>query len=1300
MTSAARVSQAFQHLPESRVWDIVNDFLSLFGDVAAISLGSSTSNENANSDNCIPASANGGNRANGSCEPCAEADSIGGSGGGGLFVDDIRGTSEKGPRRCDPARYDTIVSPAHFFAVAGRVEEWLPGWLRVISTGRLVRAVQEAGLVTVMTRRCDARGRIALYCPGQNGVSDVAMNTTDAVLRKTIQRHRLCSVTGSCGAPHLPGSSLPLGRALWLPVADLERALMKQSVSFLGIITAHCRGTLRPCPPPQTDSRNERTRTMLASRGGAEVADEDCDDGLQQGQDVVAALVRAVSGEARGAGTSAARATRPTHQVSTASAASTSVGRLAMEYIRRLAIATAGAEPNPFTRSVADELFAALAGVEIDGGGEVSDRGPTRYDCGVLVQEEGIPVDLGVMVDIAGTLLSSRCAPYIFFVEGAARMEASLALLSIVRIATALARAARSFRGAGGGDETLENRESGAESRKGIPLKDVSIERVGSRILRGNYLVQLAVEFSCALSSVVGLLPKPRAAAWKALWQYDYPQAVSQLVMTLDRSDCVKAGIKLVDARECPSSGGAVDYNSSRGADTKEYVAVLRHRLLRSLAEWARDLAGANYLRWVGLAGPCSFFLSRELALRYLHPGSREECPDAYLLALAARLAMYPEGFDALISTDGGIADAVDLGLENLYGLANLAELLESRRLNLPPPPLRLAASSCSTEGDSGRADYRMKAMREPVIGSDSADLRCLDFARRFSSYWEGNTCRRGRIGRGFSRVRSWWRWALTVLAPRMPIIKPGESAAWKEEVEIEETTEDVQVAAMELAATVAADASAAAEIEARWSLVEALALCKAKEVAGDGIAVGLSQHVEDEGAGNGMVSPVIDGGGGDAKGGGTDGGNEDRDSTSVFDVVGVLEPVSLNRARLAISLACLGGPTEERHVRMRHIRAVSASAVLTSHSPSEQDSSGSGVVLSRNDSRLMAETVEFPSGGLSDREWWDAAAHSAFFVVAALSKPGERRNKEALDVLKESISRRSLVLPELGKRTEARRGSYVSIKDRDGERRDAIAAPGARPRAGVTADRMRAVMQDMCFSYARSLGLVDGNRRVQFAEGWRATMAAAEAIAADEGVSSSSKSPVTAAECCDWFTALVFLVCGSDGEVARELLTMARGHANGIIFLWPLAGNLYAAAAADEAEATAVASLRSTRQAPLDGGSYPSCGDIPHMFEYIDGAALAAAAVASLGDPPLLVLAALVEEVLEEELPRMATALRRSGWAAAQLAARWMWQCLLGIVDWSDAVAYMVLALLRGHDYQVQYRAFFEMPTPLGSVF
>lgn len=1114
--------------------------------------------------------------------------------------------------------------------------------------------------MTVMTRRCDARGRIILHCPGYNGGSDMAMNTTDAVFRKSVQRHRLCSVTGSCGAPHLSG------RAFWLPVADLEDALMKQSVSFLGIIAAHCRGTLRSCPPPQTDNRNERTRTTLASRGEAEVADEDFDDGLRQGQDMVAALVRVVSGGV--------------------SAASSSVGRLAMEYIRRLAIATAGAEPNPFTRSVVDELFATLAGVEIDGGGEVGDGGPTRYDCGVLVQEEGISVDLGVMVDIAGALLSSRCATYIFFVEGAMRMEASLALLSIVRIATALARAARSFRIAGEGDETLENRESGVESRKGIPLKDFSIERVG-RILRGNYLVHLAVEFSCALSSVMGLLPKPLAAVWKALWQYDYPRAVSQLVATLDRSECDKVDIKSVDARKCLSSGGAVDCNSSRGADAKEYVTILRHRLLRSLAEWARSLAGANYLRWVGLVSPCSVILSRELALRHLYPGSRDECPDSYLLALAARLAMYPEGFDALVTADGGVADAVDLGLRNLSGLANLAELLELRRLNLPPPPLRFAASSCSAEGDNGGAGYRMKAMHKPVIGSDPADLRCLDFARRFSSCWVGNSCRRGRIGRGFSRVRSWWRWTRTVLAPRTPLIKPGVSAAWKEGVEGEGTTEDVQVVAMELAATVAADASAAVEMEARWSFVEALALCKEKEVAGDGIAVGLSYNFEDEGAVNGVVSPVIGDGGGDAEGGGTYGGNEG-DSASVFDVVGVLEPVSLTRARLAISLACLGGPSEERHVRMRRIRAVSASAALTSHSQSGRDSSGSGVVLSRNYSRPMAEAVEFPSDGLSDREWWDAAAQSALSVAAALSKPGEHRNKKALDVLKESVSRRSLVLPEVRRRREAIRGSYVSVKDRDDERRDAIADPGARPRGGVTADRMRAVMRDMCFSYARSVGLVDGSVRVQFASGWRATMAA-DAAVAEECVSSLSKSPVTAAECCDWFAALVFLICGSDGEVASEVLSKARGHPNGIIFLWPLAEEMYAAAAAeDEAEGTAAASHRSTCQAPLDGRNGPFCGDIPY------GASLAAADVATLGDPPLLVLAALVEEVLEEELPRMATALRRSGWAAAQLAARWMWQCLLGIVDWSDAVAYMVLALLRGPDYQVQYQTFFKIPT------
>lgn len=79
-----------------------------------------------------------------------------------------------------------------------------------------------------------------------------------------------------------------------------------------------------------------------------------------------------------------------------------------------------------------------------------------------------------------------------------------------------------------------------------------------------------------------------------------------------------------------------------------------------------------------------------------------------------------------------------------------------------------------------------------------------------------------------------------------------------------------------------------------------------------------------------------------------------------------------------------------------------------------------------------------------------------------------------------------------------------------------------------------------------------------------------------------------------------------------------------------------------------------------------------------------AAAARASLGDPPLLLLAALAEEVVEEELPGVSGALRAAGWAVAPLAVRWMRQCMLCVVDWPGVVAYLTLTLLRGHDYQV----------------
>ena len=1284
----------------------MNDFLYLFGD-DPITFGSSAGASKSSSDLGARVRVDGGDRVNCAAEPGAES---------GVSTSSKRSISNRGPQGDLACPSDTIVAPSHFLAVAGRVEDWLPGWLRALPTGRLVRAVKEAGLVTAMTRRCDARGRILFCHPGHQdaataseAAAEVGANAAAAVLaavavpceqsltpplssvRKTLVRHRMRASAGPSGALR-SSNPLSLGRALWLPVDALERALTKQAVSFLGIITAHCRCTLRPYLPLENEPKNERTRGVLPVGAGAEELDT-CDESVRQGLEVVATLVRAASHEMRGARVPVAQSSPLHRRVPTAWTASSSVGRLSLEYVRRLAIAAAGAEPTPFTGSVVDELFAPLADTEICVVGGQADGRSTEADNSRTVLWEAKPEALGALVDIAGALLSSRGAPSSFFIEGPAGPEASPSLLTVVRTAASLAKRACFLRGVR--DEMLDDSGSGVEPRE---------EGTGSPLLRGNHLLRLAVNFSCALSAAAGMAPKMRAVALKALLQCDYLQVVGQLTATLGLRNPAKMASGKIGDEQDHSCHGAGNYNRDSGRDaiTEEHTANLRDRLLWSLVKWARDLTGVNCLRQAGLVGTCSSFLSRELALRHLHPESREESPDARPLALAERLAMFPEGFEALICADGGIADGVDTGLRRLSGLGNLAELLESRTANLPPPP-RSATSLLSAEGVDRQAKCelpdvdRRVAVRKPVVGSDPQDLRCLDFARRFSSCCFGTAGRGKGRKRGARRVRGWWNWAITMTAPLAASADRGGSAPREGSCEDGEVTEDVRVAAMELVAMIATDPTVATEIEARWSLVEALARQKADE-AGGGIKAELNQSVAGRGL-NGENASLRGRGVGAV---GMECGNFNDEDARALDFLGIVEPSSLKLARLSVSLTCLGGPTEERQSRMRRLRGAEVSAALAGHFRSGLAPLRAGAAASRNMSPPLAKAVDFPSGDFLDHDWWEAAARSVSVVTMALSKPKGVRRVEALAVLTESLSRRSLFFQQPVRCNSARCSTDASV-DEDNSDVDDWAAKVAAAKVirggGDADDQIQAVMQELCFSYACSLDLVDVDRRDGFAAAWRATMATADDdVAAAAALAPPTKAlvddgqdhqdPFAAADRCDWFAAVVLLVSGSDGEIASAVLRKALRHVNRAIFLWPVAGERFTAAA------TEASSSRSTHRALV----VEEKSTVPHVASiYSDSLAgasssisdecscgAAAAMSASSGDPPLLVLAALVEYVLEEEMPLLAAALRASGWAVAPLAARWMRQCLLGVVDWPEAVAYMVLALLRGHDYQV----------------
>ncbi|CAM9503789.1 unnamed protein product [Hapterophycus canaliculatus] len=1227
------IHETFQHLPDRRVWSIVGSFFSLLGD-AVTSLGR------------IP----------------AHREQIGGN----SSIDPDCPLATSGRRDLTSA---VLILPAHFLAVAGRVDEWLPNWLRSVPTGRLVRAVNDAGLLGEMARRCDLRGRIPFsQKPSylRSSRPDLAVTGTDAPPCSGVHAlgpleacqpeaalvwHRLSTSSGSSGTLCSVGSATPLARALWLSAAKLDRSLLLQSVSFLGILVTHCRGALQPCPPP-SDGESGSEDEVPKGESQGEASETEAGFGLERGKEVLHALVQCAC-------------TRETDK------AQPPVRSVALGYIGKLAKATAGSKSTPFTASTIDRLFSTLLCERSNVGGQDGSAGEKnsndRKDGSVAGTPQAVLVALA---EIAGVIMSSRGASAGFFVDGPEGPRASRALLGLVRCTAELAKCACRHGFASGKGENGQGRgEEGGEPECQF------------RLLGREDCERLAVDFACALPTITCRPPKERAAAWKAMWRFGVPCALAELVAHLSRPGSDETTSRAGHPQQASGQDGQfVEGTGGSGASCNHESAKarqkngLRDRLLLSLVDWARDLAGVSCLRRVGLVGPCGAFLARELGRHHLNTCTRDECADYRPVAIAMRIALCPEGLNSILSSDGDVEGGVASGLARLSELISLPELLQCQAVGLPPPNVLVA---CKANNSCGGAVREPAAGEAPVrsarleLGGDVEDLRCLDFIGRMSL--TGRSCfSSGNTETGAVQMRRWLRWALKRSAlsggGRVDADDVGTKGTGEEEEdeEVGDVPQDLRVAALQLAANLAADLTIAVTIEAEWSLADSLAL---RQDHGEPAGACVEDHSDLVGDIVGRAVSEDSFGPGELYRGAQNGGCSQVGVGGIVNVPEIVEPAALGRARLAVMLTCLGGPNEERHKLLKELRRAEASAggaIVASGVPNSLATSpkpASGAHKTR-------ERVEFPGDDVPDKDWWGVAARCVAQVISLLSDPRSVRRTEAFKLLRKAAARGSPLLPQgATERPAGYGGMDCTFPKGDEERRGPTVE-------GDSTHSRQAVMAKLCFSYARSLGFVDDGCRERFDVGLRSILAGAAGLAtrvASPSPAATTRTAIPPQADCDWFTAVVFIASNADSEQATELLQDLHRHTPKAIFLLPLVG---------ERSAAQQAASESTGYAAIPG----SCPveDTPRFLEGARGRAHgmtevprgrstpvpshlvgnAASAGLSRGDPPLLLLLALVEELLDEELPLLSAALRSSGWAPAALAERWMRQCMLCVVD------------------------------------
>ncbi|CAN0115486.1 unnamed protein product, partial [Ectocarpus sp. 8 AP-2014] len=758
-------------------------------------------------------------------------------------------------------------------------------------------------------------------------------------------------------------------RRVW-SIVKLERSLLLQSVSFLGILATHCRGILRPCPPILDDEDGSEEPVPRGERE-REAIDGGVDRGLEQAEEVLQALVQcAWDREERRteSATGASLLSRRAHPT-TKRSRSRSVRFVALDYVERLAKATAGGESTPFSSVAVQHLFSPLGGAKRSGGGQRGSFGERDGSDGCMRETDesprnDCPAFLGALADIAGVLLSSRGASAGFFVDGPDGLQASCALLEIVRCAAELARRACWHRCPRG--EKSENDVS-AEGHGDKPEGEfMSLERRDSE--------RLAVRFACALASIMCNPPKQRAAGLQALWQGGVPQALATLVLHLEHPRLEELASPAQAPQQASEGKQPASRTSDGGDDAGGYHEFekrntdLHDRLLLSLVEWARDLEGVNYLRRVGLAAPCGSFLARELGWRHLNRPTRDECASPRSLALAMRLALCEEALNALLSADGGVTDGVEGGLTRLGELSTLPELLESQMVDLPPPHTLDARRVGGDDNGAGGLFEEELPRRFPglELGSDAGDLRCLDVISRIALSGTLSLCS-DSASLGARQMERWLHWGLSRAAPSAkPRVNAGQVAT--KEGEDGYVPEDVRVAALHIVTNLAADLSTAIAIEAEWSLADTLVQQMSDEEIVDACAS------DDAGVGGEAVGRTASKGRDSSRtpcnsDGGSSGGEHGIRSVCVPKIV---EPAALSRARLAVSLTCLGGPNEERHVLLRRLRHAEASAGGVIINSGNRNASATST-RAASGVRGMSEIVEFPGEGASDEDWWSA---------------------------------------------------------------------------------------------------------------------------------------------------------------------------------------------------------------------------------------------------------------------------------------------------------------------------------------
>lgn len=957
---------------------------------------------------------------------------------------------------------------------------------------------------------------------------------------------------------------------------------------------------------------------------------------------------------------------------------------VALSYVWKMAKATAGGESTPFTSPVIDCLFAPLGNAG-PGAGEAQsvsvgerERGDDGVGCeretGGQLSSDTPPLFLGALAEIAGVLLSSRGASAAFFVDGPDGPRASRALLELARCAAELARRACGHRGV--------DSEEWEDGRSPPPRRQPDKPESRFGWLERGVSARLAVDFAQALAPVMGRPPKQRAAGWAAIRRSGAPHALAALLAFLERprSERPASGAAAMHRRDGDSDGRSPRGGGGAGGEqsSPEQNGRLRDRLLLSLVEWARDLVGVDCLRRVGLAGPCGSFLAHELGRRHLDRYTRDECADPRLLGVAMRLALCSEGSGALLSADGAATSGVEEGLSLLGELMCLPELLQAQAVGLPPPhPLAVRSVRGHDGGVGGHAaEEAVGRLAGLELGVDAGDMRCLDFICRMSLSIPLSSDPASAAPETTQMTR-WLRWGLSRVAPSMTSFFDDGSAATAQEGG--GVGEDEYVAALQLVANLSEDLTTAVAIEAEWSLAEVLARQRAEEEQ-EGPPLGVTTANDPAGEAEGGPAGKSGVGSG-SNGGGTTNGVE-----RVTCAPRIVTPAALGRARLAVLLTVLGGPNEERHRRLKRLREAEALA-----SGEDVAAAPAALASTASDAREVLEGADFPDDGACDEDWWEAAGRCVPRVVASLTGSRGTASAEAFALLRKAAARRTLLLPEGAAPRAAEPAETDCAAPRGG---------GAKSRGGPVpgrnlSERRRAAMSKLLFSYARGLGLADDGGRDRFEAGLEAVLAGAAAGAA---ANPASRSPD-----CDWFAAALFLASGADGAETSATLRDLRRHEPGAAFvLPPLEGK----------RGAAWPTLEDGDGAELPGGpSLPAAasGKVPpvpgaaggRVGESMRSPASGSCAIppGSFGDhPPLLQLVALVEEVLEEELPLLSAALRASGWAAAPLAARWMRQCMLCVVDWPGVVAYLALSLLRSHDYQVGQKVSLPWPPSLSA--